>query len=268
MWIAEFTNYKNFLKESIKAAPKNGRGRAAALARHLKTSPIVVSQILNQDRELTQDQAVKVAAFFGLDERATEYFIFMVGFSRAESKDLKAFYENKMDKIRLEARKLKSNVVGKEFLSEAEKGVFYSNWYYAAVSCLVSIKGNQTLDAISNYFSELPKAKIVEITSFLVASGICNQEGGYILPGVTSSFVSEPSPYLNNHRRNWRLKAVEAFSEHNPESIHTSFPVSVSKKDSEIFRKELHAFVKSFSERIAPSPEEKLMCLNIDWFEF
>lgn len=268
MWIAEFTNYKKYLKELIKSLPKNGRGKAAALAKHLNTSPIVISEVLNRDRELTLDQAMKVSAFFGLDEQSSEYFIYMVGFAKAETKELKSFYETKMDRIRDDARKLKSNVVGKEFLSESEKGVFYSNWYYAAVSCLVSLKNYQTLDAISEYFPELPKGKVAEITSFLVASGICKQEGGHILPGLTSSFVAEPSPFLNNHRRNWRLKAINAFSEHNSESIHTSFPVSVSKKDSELFRKELLEFVKSFSKRIVPSPEEKLMCLNIDWFEY
>ncbi len=268
MWVVEFTNYKEFLRELIKSLPKHGRGKASALARHLNTSPIVVSEILNQERQLTLDQAIKTAEFFGLSELEADYFLNMVALARAESKELKAYLEIKLEKIRGEARKIKANVVGKEYLSEMEFGVFYSNWYYTAVSCLISIKGFQTIDAIAEYFSEIPKSKIAEVVSFLVASGVCKQEGGHILPGLTSTYVAEPNPYVNNHRRNWRLKAIEAFSKHNSESIHISFPVSLSAKDSEIFRKELVEFVKSFSKRIVPSPEEKLMCLNIDWFEF
>ncbi len=268
MWIAEFTNYKKYLRELIKLLPKKGRGKAAALAKHLKTSPIVISEILNRDRQLTLDQGIKTAEFFGLNELESDYFLNLVGRARAESKELKIYFENKMDRIREDARKLKANVVGKQYLSEMELGIFYSNWYYTAVSCLISLKGYHTVDAVAAYFNEIPKSKIAEIVSFLIASGVCKEEGGSILPGLTSTFVAEPSPYLNNHRRNWRLKAMEAFSEHNSESIHTSFPVSVSKKDAEIFWKELFEFVQSFSKRIEPSPAEKLMCLNIDWFEY
>lgn len=268
MWIVEFSDYKDFLSKLIKTYPKRGRGQAASLARHLNTSPMVISQILVRDRHFTLDQAVQVAAFFGFDELASEYFVFMVGHARAETKDLKKFYDYKMSRIREESNKIKAKVVGKEFLSEAERGVFYSNWYYSAISCLVSIKGYQTVDAIAAYFNEIPKSKVAECVSFLVSSGVCQEEGGLILSGQTSSHVSEPSPFLNNHRRNWRLKAIDAFSEHNPESIHFSGPVSLSKKDSEILKKQLLQFIKEFSARVAPSPEEKLMCLNIDWFGY
>lgn len=269
MWIVEFTNYKDFLKESFKKNPEGARGQAARLARHLKTGSIVVSQILRGDRHLTPDQAFETSAFLGLDDRASEYFMCMVCFARAEKKGLKEHYERKMDSIREEARKIQSSVAGKEFLSEWEKGIFYSNWYYAAISCLVSIKGYQTIDAISEYFDDLPKSRIAEFVSFLVASGICKMDGGLVVSGKTSSFITEPSPFLNNHRRNWRLKAIGAFSKHNPESIHYSNPVSLSKQDAEQFRKELKAFIEAFPKRVRVSvPEEKLMCLNIDWFEY
>lgn len=268
MWIAEFTNYKKFLRETIKKFPKNGRGKAAALAKHLNTSPIVVSEILNRDRELTLDQAMKVSAFFGFDGSTADYFVYMVGRARAETKELKGFYDSKMETLRVEAEKIKNIVVGKEFLDEHEKTIFYSNWYYAGVALLITMEGFENVDAIAAYFPEVPKAKIVEVVSFLMSAGICKQEDGLLKPGTVSVFISEPHPLLNSHRRNWRLKAMEVFSKHNPKSVHYSSPVSISKEDAEIVRKQLMEFIKDFSARVAPSEAEKLMCINLDWFEF
>lgn len=268
MWIAEFTNYKKFLRELIKTFPKNGRGKAAALAKHLKTSPIVISEIFNRDRELTLDQAVRTTSFFGLDEPASEYFVFMVGLARSETTELKEFYTSKMKRIREEAQKIKSQVIGKEFLSEAEKGVFYSNWYFAAVALLITVDGYETVEAIAEYFPEVPKTRIADVVSFLTSAGIANEENGLLSPGQVSVFIAEPHPQLNSHRRNWRLKAMDAFSKHRADSVHYSSPVSISVKDAEIVKKQILEFIKDFSARVAPSTAEKLMCINLDWFEF
>jgi uncharacterized protein (TIGR02147 family) len=268
MWIADFDDYKAFLKGLIATYPKKGRGLSRRLAEHLNVAPVVVSQILARDRHFTPDQAPKVAAFFGLDERATEYFIYLVCRDRADGKELKAFYGEKLARLRADAQKIKHHVQGRDALSETAKGVFYSNWYYSGVRILSSIDGFQTTERIAEYFG-LSRSKVGEIIAFLVETGLCVQdEGGRIVRGPKSTHVDDKSPFVNNPRRNWRDTAREKFGSPGTEDLFYSSPVALSKKDAELFRKELLKLIKDFSKQVADSPEETTMCLNIDWFKF
>jgi uncharacterized protein (TIGR02147 family) len=267
MWISEFKNYKAFIRAVMKTFPKSGRGQSRRLAEHLGVAPIVVSQILSRDRHFTTDQAVKVAEFFGFDEATTEYFIYLVSLERSDTKGLRDFYQKKLTRLREEALKVKSHVQGQEQLSEVDKGIFYSNWYYSAIRLLTSIEGFQSIDSIAEYFG-FSRAQVGEIVPFLVATGLCTEEKGKIRFGTKSTHVAEGSPFVNNHRRNWREKATQKFTAPAPEDLFFVGPVSMSKKDAELVRKELMELIKTFSKRVADSPEEKLMCLNIDWFGF
>ncbi|MGE4130534.1 MAG: TIGR02147 family protein [Bdellovibrionales bacterium] len=267
MWIAEFNDYKTFLKAVIAGFPKKGRGQARRLAEHLRVAPVVVSQILTGDRHFTIDQAIKVAHHFGLEPKATDYFVNLVIQARADTKELKLYYEEKLSKFREEAQTVNAQLTGRQDLSDLEKGTFYSNWYYSGVRLLTSIKGYQSVDAIADYFG-LSRAKIGDIISFLLETGLCVQEDGRIRMGAKWTHVSEKSPFVNGHRRNWREKALEKFAEPGIHDLFYSSPVSISQKDAENLRKELLKLIKDFSKQVETSPEEKLMCLNIDWFEF
>lgn len=267
MWIAEFKDYKAFLNALIKTFPKNGRGQSRRLAERLDLAPTVVSQILGRDRHFTPDQAVIVANFFGLDERSTEFFIYLVNLARADSKELKAFYQQKLSKLRSDSQNLKNLVRGREELSDLDKGRFYSNWYYSGVRNLSAIDGHQSVEAIAKYFG-MSRAKVGEVVSFLLETGLCVEKNGQIRPGPKSTHVSDKSEFVNNHRRNWRDKARERFTNPGDKDIFMSIPVSMSEADAEKFRSELLKLIKAFSKLVEPSPEEKLMCLNIDWFAF
>jgi len=267
MWIYEFKDYKAFLKRLIKTFPKNGRGQAQRLSEYLGTTSMVISHILTRDRHFSLEQAIKVSEFFGLDEESKNYFLLLVQFERAGTKDLKNFFEEKINNKRTEAQKIKNMVRGEEKLSPEDMGVFYSNWYFSGVRLLASIEGYQTIESIADYFG-LSRTKTGEIVSFLVKKGLCIQEDGKVRMGPKSTHVSDKSEFVNNHRRNWREKAREKFNEVGPHDFFYSSPVSISKKDSLEFRKKLLDLIKSFSKQVEDSPEEILVCLNIDWFEF
>jgi uncharacterized protein (TIGR02147 family) len=267
MTIVEFTDYKAFVRALIKTYPKLGRGQARRLAEHLNLPPTVVSQILVNDRHFTPDQAVEVGTFFGLDEKSTEYFIYLVNLARADTKKLQGFYEMKLNKIRSEVQNVKNLVRGRDELSEENTGRYYSNWYYSGIWNLSAIPGFQTVESIANYFG-LSRSKVGEVVSFLVESGLSVEEAGKIRPGLKSTHLSDKSAYVNNHRRNWREKAKEKFTDPGERDLFVSIPVSMSESDAEKFRLELLKIIKAFSKLVEPSPEEQLMCLNIDWFAF
>lgn len=267
MTIYDFKDYKTFLRKLIAEFPKKGRGQSRRLAEHIGVAPIVVSQILARDRQFTADQAVLVAEFFGLDERATEYFVLLVSQGRADTKKLREFYQRKLDRVRSEAQNIKNLVQGREELSDADKGRFYSNWYYCGVWLLTSVPGFQSVEAIADRLG-LKRAKVGEIVSFLLETGLCTEKSGKIWMDTKSTHVDDKSEFVNNHRRNWREKAREKFTQPAEGDFFYSSPVSLSEKDAEKFRAELLRIIKDFSKQVADSPAEKLMCFNIDWFEY
>ena len=76
------------------------------------------------------------------------------------------------------------------------------------------------------------------------------------------------SPFVNSHRRNWRLKAIEKFPKPGEQDLFYSGPYSLSEKDYDWLRKELVKLISTVSARVGDSPPEKLACLNLDFFEF
>lgn len=267
MWILEFKDYKAFLRAVIKSQPKKGFGQGRRLADYLNVAPIAISQVISGDRHFTADQAMSVAEFFGFDKKTTEFFVFSVSFERSDTLKLKTFYQEKLNAIREEANKISSVAKQNTQLSDQDKGIFYSNWFYSGVSLLISVPGFDTVEAISKYFN-LPRARVSEIVNFLKATGLCREQNGKLVMGTTHTHIDAASPFIDSHRRNWRSKAVEKFPRAAPDDLFFSSPGSMSKKDAELFRKDILKFIDGYFERVAPSREETLRCLNIDWFEF
>jgi uncharacterized protein (TIGR02147 family) len=267
MSVYEYHDYKPYLASVMQAFPNHGRGQARRLAEHLSVSSVVISQILSGNRHFTPEQALQVAAYFGFDERSTEYFVLLVNQARAGSKTLVAHYESKLEKLRRETMNLKNRVIDHRELSEADKGVFYSNWFYSGIRLLSSIEGYNSVEAIATYFG-LSRAKVAEVVEFLVDRGLCKEENGHLQMGVTATYVDSASRFVNSHRRNWRLKGLERFTEPGPRDLFYSSPFSLSNKDADLIRKEIVKMIGEISKRVGHSDSEKLTCLNIDYFEF
>jgi uncharacterized protein (TIGR02147 family) len=267
MTIYDYTEYKRFLNDWIHAMPKQGRGQARRLSEHLGVNSVVVSQILSGSRHFSIEHALDAAKFFALDERATDYFLTMVQLARAGTAALEAHHAKKLALMRAQNANLKNRVIEHRELSDPDKGIFYSNWFYSGIRLLSSIPGYDSVEAIAGYFG-LSRAKVANVVRFLVDRGLCEEKEGKLGLGVTATYVDASSPLVNSHRRNWRLKGLERFSELREEDLFYSGPYSLSQKDAEQIRKELVKLIADCSKRVADSPAERLYCLNVDWFGF
>ena len=267
MQIYEFENYKVYLQDLMQTFPKRGRGQARRLAETLDVNSVVISQVLAGERHFTSEQALRVAAHFALDGKSTDYFMLLVQQARAGDRQLAGYLGGKLAALRREALELKHRVIEYRELSDADKGIFYSNWYYSGIRLLTSLKGYNRVDEIARYF-DLEPALVAKILEFLVSKGLCEREGEHIDFGVTATHVDRHSPYVNGHRRNWRLKGLEKLTTQGEEDIFYSGPFSLSVADAEVLRKALVTFVGDTSKRVSDSPAETLRCLNIDWFQF
>lgn len=267
MQIFDYLDYKSYLNDLIRSYPKQGRGQARKLAEHLAVNSVVISQVLSGTRDFSTEQALSVAGYFGLDDRATDYLMDMVAMARAGTHELKKFHRSRIEIARAENKEIKSRVSKHKELNDFEKSRFYSDWFFAGIALLTSIDGYNSVESIATYFG-LDRKKVADVIAFLLETGLCKEENGRIGMGITSTFVDNTSPYINGHRRNWRLKGLERFTQPGRDDLFYSAPYSLSEEDATLIRKQLLEAIAAVSKRVTDSPCETLMCLNIDWFRF
>ncbi|MGK5083850.1 DUF4423 domain-containing protein [Bdellovibrionota bacterium FG-1] len=267
MKIFDFSNYRDFVIKTVRSLPKAGRGEFLKIANHLKIHTSTLSQVLSGLKHFTLDQACALADYFGFNELETQYLLYLVELDRAGTERLRVTLRKQMAKIKEQSRELSAVVPGKRTLSEEEKAIFYSNWFYTGIWALTSIPGHQTSEAISQYFG-LPKLLVNRVILFLVSTGLCIEENGRLRPGTTYVHLEADSPFIGRHHASWRQKAIERHPILSESEIAYSSPMSLSRDDAEKVRKRVVEWVEQINRVRDPSPCETLYFLNIDWIKF
>lgn len=264
--IFQYVSYQEYLCDFFKTLPNGGRGQARRLSEHLNVSSVVVSQVLNKQRDFSIENAFKVTQFLGLSELETKYFLKMVEFSKAGTHELKKHYEFEMIEMQKESKKVSNRYLTKNELIDEDKFTFYSEPYYSAIRMGSALPHLNSIEELAKYFN-LPIDKVETIIDFLVSKKLCIIEDNKIKRGPQSTFIPADSPYIKLHHRNWRQIAIEKTNSLSPQELMYTAPMTLSLKDFERVRENL---LKTIQETIAilePSEDEVLACLNIDFFK-
>lgn len=267
MSIYEFDNYKHFVVETLKKMPKKGYGQFKQIASHLSVNSVIVSQVFKGSRQLNLENALDLAEYLGLNENESEYFVLLVELERAGTHKLKRHFKNRLEKIKLRSTELSRRVVQDRVLSEEERAVFYSSWYFSGIRLLTDIKGFDSVDSISEYL-KLPRSTVKRALEFLLETGLCIEEKNKIKMGPKSTHLDAASPFIARHHTNWRLRGIQNLEPLSDNELFYSGPMSLSMEDSLWVRKELVTFIERIVEKAKKSNSEQVACLNIDWFNF
>lgn len=267
MEIYTFSSYKQYVLERVQAMPRKGHGQFIKIARHIGVSPVIVTQVLKGVRNFSDEQALQLAGYLGLQPAETEYFMRLLAHEKAGTQDLKRFHQEAIEALRKRAQEVKARVPHHQDLDEAAKSIFYSDWTYSAVRLLTSIPSFKTVEALAESIGS-SRARTGEIVDFLLQVGLCKRnEAGQLELGIANTHVDAQSRFVNNHRRNWRLKALEALNGATAEELFFVAPCTLSDEDFKVIKSELLAIISSLSKRIRETNPESLVCLNIDWFK-
>lgn len=269
MNIFKFDDYKDYILARIEASPQNGRGQFKAIATKLKMHPTLISRIFNGSREkdLTFEQAADLAAFLKLTELETDYFLVLVEWNRAGSTSLRNNILKRKQKLRRQAVEIYSSFESTHELSEADRAIYYSHWYYSAIHLLTDIPAYQNIDAICDHLN-LPRATVAKVLDFLEAVNIVCSKDSHTSLSCGPTWVLEPahSPYATRHHMNWRLKAMERVQDRQPNEKFLTLPVTISRQDREAVLQMIVDFVANVKKTVEPSPPEELCILNVDLF--
>lgn len=267
MNLFEYADYKELTLDWVQSQPKQGRGLLSTFARVLGTNTVTISQIFRAERHLRPEQALKLSRFMGLRGLEEEYYLLLVELARSSTAEFTDYLEAKRLEIKNKAQDLQNRVPQPNQISEEDKGVYYSNWEYVAVRLKSALPEHSNAESIARDLN-LPIEKAVEVLRFLIDKGFVDEEDGQLAPGILSTHLPSNSPYINNHRRNWRLQAMQNLSHANKNNLFYSGPMALSEEAIEKIRAKIVEFIAETTESIQDCPNEKTACLNIDWFSF
>lgn len=149
-------------------------------------------------------------------------------------------------------------------ISEEQKAIFYSNWYYNAVCVLCSIPKFQSSESIASCLG-LPRKLVNQVIEFLLSCDLCIRLNGAIIPGPKYTHLEATSPLISRHHANWRIKSMERHPKQTSAELSYSSAVTVSVADAKKNREALLTAVKEIHEIREPSSCEIAYFFNLDW---
>lgn len=263
--VFDFTDYKPYLHEKILAAPNKGRGLKRNMANHLGVQTAFVSQVLNQHVHFSLEQAVKLNSFWEHNKEESKFFLLLIQYQRAGTKELENYFRSEMDEILERRSNLKERLNIKDSLDETNQHIYYSAWTYAAVHILLSIPAYQTPKTIADHL-RLPLKRIQEILDFLTTTGLAIQKEGKYEIGLTRIHLSKESVQIRRHHTNWRNQAIISIDKNDPDDLHYSNALSMSHSDVPRVKEILIKAIEECREIIKVSKEERLQVLTMDFF--
>lgn len=266
MTIFEFDDYKKFVDARIKDYPSGGRGVFKLMAEAMKVPRSTLSQVFNGERDLTFEQAIDLAGFLELSSLETDFFMALVERSRAGNPRLKAFAERKIDNLRQKSKTLSGRIPKKAIVTEKEKAVFYSEWYFSAIRMMSNVPDYDTIPALAAHLG-LPLGRVKQVMEFLVSCGLCVQEKNGYKMGPSSTHIGAEDPLVFRHHQNWRQQSIKRFVEYpylEDDELALSMPCTISPEAMAQIRKSLMDSILKITEQVDASKEEHLAFLNID----
>lgn len=267
MNIFDYDKYRKFLQDWLFHQPKHGHGILKSWAEKMGVHSTLLSQILNEKKDLSLEQADRITEILNLTEQESEYFLLLLLHERAGTQSLKRKFKKRILEAQEKSKNISQRLNVKNVLSEEAKAQFYSSWLYTGICNLTALPTMTTADEIANKL-KMPRELVQPIVEFLLTHGLCVQTDQGLSYGQSRTHVGSDSPWVTQHHRNWRDRATQEMLLRREEDLYFSFPMSLSKKDAEKIRKLLPTWIEQIHQIVSPSPSECVRCLNIDFFEY
>lgn len=259
MSIYDEDDYKNYLKKVL------GRGTRSQLAKFLSCQTGFISQVVGGPVHFSLEHSLLITRFLKLTQDEAEYFMLLVGQAKAGSVALEDHYQKKITEIKEKRKQIKDRIKVKEGLSKDEKTTYYSHWYYAAIHIAVMVESLRSKEALAQRFN-LPVEVVQNVLDFLTQNHLVSLKEGEYRIGNSRIHIDKRSNLISRHHANWRLQALQALDRSRDENLHYSSVITLSLKDAEKVKEQMIKSLEVIEGILAPSPEEEVFTLNMDFF--
>jgi len=263
------SDYRSYLKEWIAERPGKGRGQISALAKTARCAPAYFSRVLLGQADLSQEQAYAIQSVLGHSPDEAQFFILLLDRDRAGDVAWRAFCDRRLTAAREARTDLQKRFKSAGTLSREAQAVYYSSAHYAAIHASISVPELQAVPALEKLF-RLPAGRILEVLQFLAETGLAVEDKGRWKIGNNRLHLGRDSTLIRQHHTNWRLEALKSLDRgkgaQGLDDLHYSSVVTVSREDAHKLRELWIRALEEFNQAVAPSPEETVRALVIDFF--
>ncbi len=266
MNIFTYNDYRDAINDLLKN--KLGRGAKVKLSETLNCNPGYISQVLGKSKiHFSAENIIKIASFLELNSEENEYLLNLLLFEKAGSSDLKNFYEKKIKQLQNENLKIVKKIKSTTgTLTDFAQSVYYSHWAYCAIHMVISITHFKKVDEIARRLN-LNSKFVGKVLTFLENEQLITKEkNGYSI-GNTRIHLKSDSPHIKSHHQNFRHRAILSLTEENEFDLHYSSVLTLSHKDACKIKNLILKLITDKEEILIPSPNEDIVCLNLDFFK-
>lgn len=261
--VADYDDYKVYLADFLKSL--GPRGSQAKLATALGCGTSFVSQVLKGRVHFSLEQAVRINRFVGHDAEASHFFMLLIQYARAGSKDLADYFFSQTLAIRDRRKNIKDRLQIRDSLSSEDQIIYYSSWIFAACHISLSIPKYRTKAKIADALG-LPLELVSETLDFLEKRGLAKGSDNIFRIGTKRIHLEKNSPMISKHHTNWRLKALESLERRTLGGTHFSSLMGIAERDAEKIRSIVLEAISRTENVVQDSKEQRLFCLGIDFF--
>ena len=263
--IFDFFDYKAYLKALETQRAQFQKGFRSRLAEILNCQNAFISQILNTHANFSLEQGLKISTFLKLSEIETRYFMLLIEYGRAGTKELKFFFKRDLESLKEKRIDLKGKVPQTRVLSFEDQSIYYSSWVYSTIHMLTTIPNYGSVAKLANAL-KISEDFIKEIVLFLISTGLLTDKDGELKPGSTQIHLAQDSRFIRQHHSNWRIAAIQSLNSTQDKDVHYSTVSSLSFDDAEKLKSKLVKVIREYVETIEPSKEETLYNFNVDFY--
>jgi uncharacterized protein (TIGR02147 family) len=261
--VFEFDDYKSYLKHLEEAG---GRGYRAQLARAANCQIAYISQVLNGEAHLSLEQAAAINPFLSHNKRQSRHFLLLVQFNRAGTQELKNQFSDLLKESAENNGRFHDNINSGHIVGGDIQAAYYSDWTVVATHIALMVPHLRESKKIAAYLG-LNEESVSRALEILVGAELACKEGDEYRPLMKQIHLSKESAYNARHHLQWRLKRIDRLERSRPSDLTYTSVASLSEKDFSNLKARFIEMVKSYNETVQASPEERVYCLTLDFFE-
>mgnify|MGYP001546860047 CR=1 FL=1 len=261
--IFEYRDYKEILN-TILANPDAPRGYQGKLAIVAKCQKSFMSQVVKGEVQLNLDQAARLTRHFKWSEEETDYFLTLVEYARAGSKELRQILDRRISTMQTSRFRPRKTYEDTYIIPEADRAAFYNNWYVSGVYMMIGVESRPQEMARRLRISE---QRVADSLQTLKDIGLVEERRGKLQKTKTSLWLND-SPFISNFRNAWRNYGQLHMPMAGDDEIFYSSLFTVSEQTLLEYYREISKCIAALKEKsVDKMPETELCCVNIDFFK-
>lgn len=269
MRIYDFSDYKAYLKALIEKKSKKSHGYKAELARAANCPQSLISQVLHTKVHLSPDHGLALTTHWGFTSDERDYFLHLIQLSRASTREMRAYLEERLKEIRLRNEDLSTRFRQPRIENSQQEWSYFTNWIFASVHMLLTVPGFQKPHAIAQRLN-VPQQLVENVLNALaqmqlVKEPLKDQEEKWFATQA-SIHLSKHSPASAVNHFIWRQRAMDDVYRGDERSVHYTTLHTLSVEDAKRMRALLLECIEKTRKIAAPSKEETLIAFSCDWF--